>query len=89
MIIIFVAVLFFSLPKDHCSSKCGNCCPSIPICEQCFRVAEICDCRLPTMHSCLRDSCTPLTCNKWDCACTCQPPECDSCNCLCFEIRIK
>ncbi|KAM7387563.1 hypothetical protein PAMA_009943 [Pampus argenteus] len=30
-----------------------------------------------------------LKCVKWDCACTCQPPECDSCNCLCFEIRIK
>uniref|UniRef100_A0A8C5GH36 Metallothionein n=1 Tax=Gouania willdenowi TaxID=441366 RepID=A0A8C5GH36_GOUWI len=28
-------------------------------------------------------------CWRWDCACTCQPPECQSCNCLCFEIRIK
>uniref|UniRef100_A0A3P8VJI8 Uncharacterized protein n=1 Tax=Cynoglossus semilaevis TaxID=244447 RepID=A0A3P8VJI8_CYNSE len=32
---------------------------------------------------------TDLICGKWDCACTCQPPECESCNCLCFEIRIK
>uniref|UniRef100_A0A3B3ZUJ4 Uncharacterized protein n=1 Tax=Periophthalmus magnuspinnatus TaxID=409849 RepID=A0A3B3ZUJ4_9GOBI len=28
-------------------------------------------------------------CSNLDCACTCQPPECDTCNCLCFEIRIK
>uniref|UniRef100_A0A3B5KMY9 Uncharacterized protein n=1 Tax=Takifugu rubripes TaxID=31033 RepID=A0A3B5KMY9_TAKRU len=28
-------------------------------------------------------------CANWDCACTCQPPECDSCNCLCFEIRVR
>uniref|UniRef100_A0A667YRZ3 Uncharacterized protein n=1 Tax=Myripristis murdjan TaxID=586833 RepID=A0A667YRZ3_9TELE len=28
-------------------------------------------------------------CARWDCACTCQPPECDSFNCLCFEIKIR
>uniref|UniRef100_A0A3Q2Q1J1 Uncharacterized protein n=1 Tax=Fundulus heteroclitus TaxID=8078 RepID=A0A3Q2Q1J1_FUNHE len=31
----------------------------------------------------------PQTCINMDCACTCQPPDCQSCNCLCFEIRIK
>ncbi|XP_040919107.1 uncharacterized protein si:ch211-198p11.6 isoform X2 [Toxotes jaculatrix] len=74
---------------DRCSSECGDCCPNISICEQCFRLAEMCDCRLPTMRSCLTNSCPSPTCVKWDCACTCQPPECESCNCLCFEIRIK
>ncbi|XP_047199900.1 uncharacterized protein si:ch211-198p11.6 [Hippoglossus stenolepis] len=61
----------------------------IRFCLKCFRLAEMCNCRLPTMRSCLADSCPAPTCAKWDCACTCQPPECESCNCLCFEIRIK
>lgn len=115
----------FSVPKDRCCSDCGDCCPNISVSEQCFRLAETCDCRLPTVHSCWTKSCpspsvrilrtqssSTLTtnqtvttlahhrnrflflsdvfqCAKWDCACTCQPPECDSCNCLCFEIRIR
>uniref|UniRef100_A0A3Q1J782 Uncharacterized protein n=1 Tax=Anabas testudineus TaxID=64144 RepID=A0A3Q1J782_ANATE len=96
---IFVDV--FSPSQDRCSSECGDCCPNISVCEQCLRLAEICDCRLPTMRSCLSNSCPSSTVSKplnpllllskfsWDCACTCQPPNCESCNCLCFEIRIK
>ncbi|XP_059924033.1 uncharacterized protein si:ch211-198p11.6 [Gadus macrocephalus] len=51
---------------------------------------------------CLKDRCTgmwkgllsgplPLNveCANWDCTCTCQPPECESCNCLCFEIKLR
>ncbi|XP_010734732.1 uncharacterized protein si:ch211-198p11.6 [Larimichthys crocea] len=75
--------------KDRCCSDCGDCCPNISVSEQCFRLAETCDCRLPTVHSCWTKSCPSPSCAKWDCACTCQPPECDSCNCLCFEIRIR
>uniref|UniRef100_A0A1A8GDX0 Uncharacterized protein n=1 Tax=Nothobranchius korthausae TaxID=1143690 RepID=A0A1A8GDX0_9TELE len=75
--------------KDYCSFECANCCPDISISEQCFRVAEMCDCRLPNIHSFLPNSCSSPSCINMDCACTCQPPECDSCNCLCFEIRIK
>uniref|UniRef100_A0A3B4WTE6 Uncharacterized protein n=1 Tax=Seriola lalandi dorsalis TaxID=1841481 RepID=A0A3B4WTE6_SERLL len=84
-----VCVSVFCLPKDHCSSECGDCCPNISLCEQCFTMAEMCNCKLPTMRSCLNDTCPSPTCVRWDCACTCQPPECESCNCLCFEIRIK
>uniref|UniRef100_A0A672GSJ3 Uncharacterized protein n=1 Tax=Salarias fasciatus TaxID=181472 RepID=A0A672GSJ3_SALFA len=72
----------------------------VSVCEQCFRLAEMCDCSLPTVGSLLPASCPapsvserrPVSlrpCPRWDCACTCQPPECESCNCLCFEIRIK
>uniref|UniRef100_A0A665SYS8 Uncharacterized protein n=1 Tax=Echeneis naucrates TaxID=173247 RepID=A0A665SYS8_ECHNA len=39
--------------------------------------------------ACYRPIISYPQCEKWDCACTCQPPECESCNCLCFEIRIK
>uniref|UniRef100_A0A3B4ZJK7 Uncharacterized protein n=1 Tax=Stegastes partitus TaxID=144197 RepID=A0A3B4ZJK7_9TELE len=38
---------------------------------------------------CIRSYLKASSCDRWDCACTCQPPECESCNCLCFEIRIK
>ncbi|XP_059203210.1 uncharacterized protein LOC131982678 [Centropristis striata] len=75
--------------KDRCSSECSDCCPDISICEECFRFGEMCDCRLPTMRSCLAVPCSSPSCGGWDCACTCTPPECESCNCLCFEIRIN
>ncbi|XP_044037541.1 keratin-associated protein 4-5 isoform X2 [Siniperca chuatsi] len=88
MIVLGIGLWIRSCLKDRCC-ECGDCCPDISLCEQCFRLAEMCDCRLPTLRSCRADSCPSPSCVKWDCACTCQPPECDSCNCLCFEIRIK
>ncbi|XP_061159097.1 uncharacterized protein si:ch211-198p11.6 isoform X1 [Syngnathus typhle] len=106
--------------KERCPPLCGSCCPDFSVWDQCFRLAQSCDCRLPTLRSCLMDAGSPpsvrdgakhhtlqgcgfiltkvsedggwclcLQCSSWDCACTCQPPECESCNCLCFEIRIK
>ncbi|XP_078140513.1 uncharacterized protein LOC144539437 [Centroberyx gerrardi] len=75
--------------KDRCSLACGDCCPNISPCEQCFEWAELCDCRPPSLHSCLDQTCPSPSCARWDCACTCQPPECESCNCLCFEIKIR
>ncbi|XP_040927691.1 uncharacterized protein si:ch211-198p11.6 [Betta splendens] len=89
MIILGIGLLIRFCLKDRCSSECGDCCPDISVCEQCLRMAEICDCRLPTVRSCVSTLCPSSTCATWDCACTCQPPECESCNCLCFEIRIK
>lgn len=59
---IFVDV--FSPSQDRCSSECGDCCPNISVCEQCLRLAEICDCRLPTMRSCLSNSCPSSTVSK-------------------------
>ncbi|KAK9534510.1 hypothetical protein VZT92_006951 [Zoarces viviparus] len=75
--------------KDRCSADCGGCSPNLSLCDHCFTFAEMCDCRLPTVRSCWSVPCPSPSCVKWDCACTCQPPECESCNCLCFEIRIK
>ncbi|XP_061159102.1 uncharacterized protein si:ch211-198p11.6 isoform X2 [Syngnathus typhle] len=75
--------------KERCPPLCGSCCPDFSVWDQCFRLAQSCDCRLPTLRSCLMDAGSPPSCSSWDCACTCQPPECESCNCLCFEIRIK
>ncbi|KAI3359950.1 hypothetical protein L3Q82_013845, partial [Scortum barcoo] len=154
MVVLGIGLWIRYCLKDRCSSECADCCPNVSICEQCFRMAEVCDYSLPTVRQCLTDSCpSPSTkmkrkevrdfhlkevccentvkqqpqrgeagflsliqsvsdvehqccqyhdqlhfselccvfsqCVKWDCACTCQPPECESCNCLCFEIRIK
>ncbi|XP_077386817.1 uncharacterized protein LOC144024427 [Festucalex cinctus] len=75
--------------KERCQLACDSCCPTFSIWECCFRLAQSCDCRPPTPRLCLMDVCSLPSCSKWDCACTCQPPECESCNCLCFEIRIK
>ncbi|XP_055079809.1 keratin-associated protein 5-9 [Periophthalmus magnuspinnatus] len=75
--------------KDHCSVSCPDCCSGVSLCENCFKMAEACDCRPPSVRSCFAYTCPSPSCSNLDCACTCQPPECDTCNCLCFEIRIK
>uniref|UniRef100_A0A8I5T9E9 Uncharacterized protein n=1 Tax=Pongo abelii TaxID=9601 RepID=A0A8I5T9E9_PONAB len=31
----------------------------------------------------------PRCCPLCDCACTCQLPDCQSLNCLCFEIKLR
>ncbi|XP_038151148.1 keratin-associated protein 9-3 [Cyprinodon tularosa] len=74
--------------KDRCSPGCCSCCPDVSLCERCLHLAQLCDCRLPSLSAFL-PSCSAPACLSLDCACTCQPPDCDSCNCLCFEIRIK
>ncbi|XP_042249356.1 uncharacterized protein si:ch211-198p11.6 [Thunnus albacares] len=89
MIVLGIVLWIRSCLEGRCSSTCGDCCPDISLCEQCLRLAEICDFKPPNLRSYLSKNCPSPTCVKWDCACTCQPPECDSCNCLCFEIRIK
>ncbi|XP_034396127.1 keratin-associated protein 4-9 isoform X2 [Cyclopterus lumpus] len=89
MVVLGLGLWIRSCLKDRCSPQCAGCCPAVSLCENCFRFAEMCDCRLPTVRSCRAVSCPSPSCAKCDCACTCQPPECDTCNCLCFEIRIK
>lgn len=75
--------------KDYCSLECGQCCPDLPVCEQCIRLGEMCDCRLPAVGAFLPEPCSLPPCPRWDCACTCHAPECDTCNCFCFEITMK
>uniref|UniRef100_A0A8C6FLN8 Uncharacterized protein n=2 Tax=Artiodactyla TaxID=91561 RepID=A0A8C6FLN8_MOSMO len=31
----------------------------------------------------------PRCCPLCDCACACQLPDCQSLNCLCFEIKLR
>ncbi|XP_034566670.1 SCO-spondin [Notolabrus celidotus] len=89
MIVLGVGLWIRYCLKDRCSCDCGGCCPGISIYEQCFKLAEMCHCNMPTAKSCWKD-CPPCpSCTCWNCPCSCQPPECDSCHCLCFEIRIK
>ncbi|XP_036445857.1 uncharacterized protein si:ch211-198p11.6 [Colossoma macropomum] len=75
--------------KAQCDPQCTNCCPSVSPFEYCHMCAQSCDCRPPSLRSCLDYSCPSPNCVMWDCACTCQPPECDSINCFCFEIKFK
>lgn len=51
----------FCLPKDQCSPDCGDCCPDLSLSEQCFRLAEMCNCKLPTLRSCVSDMCPSPT----------------------------
>ncbi|KAL4658338.1 hypothetical protein GN956_G3055 [Arapaima gigas] len=80
----------------RCSPQCGSCwVTDTAMCERCLLCAEACDCHLPSLRSCLDHTCPPPSCPSppqcamWDCACTCQPPECNSINCLCFEIKFR
>ncbi|XP_076851798.1 uncharacterized protein LOC143503690 [Brachyhypopomus gauderio] len=75
--------------RPQCSSQCADCCPGVSAFERCYVCAQSCDCRPPNLHACLDHSCPSPSCVVWDCACTCQPPECDSVNCICFEIKFR
>ncbi|KAK3553187.1 hypothetical protein QTP86_031764, partial [Hemibagrus guttatus] len=75
--------------KTQCNPQCTNCCPSVSPFEYCHMCAQSCDCRPPSLHTCLDHSCPSPNCAMWDCTCTPQPPQCDSINCLCCEIKFK
>lgn len=47
--------------QDHCSVHCPTCCPDVSVCDRCFRLAEMCDCRLPSVHSLLPNVCSSLS----------------------------
>ncbi|XP_041094689.1 keratin-associated protein 5-4 [Polyodon spathula] len=76
--------------------QCEKCAPCGG-CEYCLACAESCDCRVPSLRGCLDSACPRSTdclqvstcCPLCDCACTWQPPECESVNCLCFEIKMR
>ncbi|XP_029692263.1 uncharacterized protein si:ch211-198p11.6 [Takifugu rubripes] len=90
LVVLGIGFWLRSCLKERCSSWCDDCCPDMsPASEQCCRLVEMCDCKMPSMNSYWTTDCPINPCANWDCACTCQPPECDSCNCLCFEIRVR
>ncbi|XP_041634016.1 uncharacterized protein si:ch211-198p11.6 [Cheilinus undulatus] len=90
MIVVAIGFWIRYCLKDRCSCNCFGCCENISICDQCHKVAETCDCSMPDMKACW-DRCPSCpSCDCWGslCSCTCTSPDCDTCHCLCFEIRI-
>ncbi|XP_040115532.1 uncharaterized LOC112694756 homolog isoform X1 [Oryx dammah] len=82
-----------------CSSPCRKQGASRPqdCCQTC---AEACDFPLPSPARYLDACCPqpaeadwaprcPRCCPLCDCACACQLPDCQSLNCLCFEIKLR
>ncbi|XP_014354153.1 uncharacterized protein SI:CH211-198P11.6 [Latimeria chalumnae] len=69
--------------------------------KYCLACAESCDCKIPSLNHCLdnycprsRDcdvgNCLSCSCCPYcDCACAFQPPDCESINCICFEIKMR
>nr|XP_032641564.1 uncharaterized LOC112694756 homolog isoform X1 [Chelonoidis abingdonii] len=67
----------------------------------CLACAKACDCATPSLTHCL-DTCCPRRqgwelstcppflrcCPLCDCACAYQPPDCQSINCICFEVKL-
>ncbi|XP_036775388.2 sperm mitochondrial-associated cysteine-rich protein isoform X1 [Manis pentadactyla] len=82
-----------------CSSLCRKQGASRPQ-DCCWTCVEACDFPLPSPANCL-DACCPqpteagwappchCCCPLCDCACACQLPDCQSLNCLCFEIKLR
>ncbi|KAJ8347346.1 hypothetical protein SKAU_G00287470 [Synaphobranchus kaupii] len=89
LLMLLVALWCRHCLKAQCSPDCCDCCANISPCEYCLACAESCDCRPPSLRSCLNQTCPSPSCTMWDCACTCQPPDCESVNCLCFEIKFR
>ncbi|XP_042638160.1 uncharaterized LOC112694756 homolog [Orycteropus afer afer] len=82
-----------------CSSPCRKSGASGPQ-DCCWTCAEACDFPLPSPALCLDACCPPPSEAGWvprcphccplcDCACACQIPDCQSLNCLCFEIKLR
>ncbi|XP_053750365.1 keratin-associated protein 10-2 isoform X1 [Panthera pardus] len=82
-----------------CSSPCRKQGASRPQ-DCCWTCAEACDFPLPSPARCLDACCPqpteagwasrcPRCCPLCDCACACQLPDCQSLNCLCFEIKLR
>ncbi|XP_059888019.1 uncharacterized protein [Globicephala melas] len=82
-----------------CSSPCRKQGASKPQ-DCCWTCAEACDFPLPSPAHYLDACCPqpaesdwaprcPRCCPLCDCACACQLPDCQSLNCLCFEIKLR
>ncbi|XP_059548351.1 keratin-associated protein 10-10 isoform X5 [Myotis daubentonii] len=82
-----------------CSSPCRKQGASRPQ-DCCWTCAEACDFPLPSPAHYLDACCPqpteagwaprcPRCCPLCDCACACQLPDCQSLNCLCFEIKLR
>ncbi|XP_061906402.1 uncharacterized protein si:ch211-198p11.6 isoform X1 [Entelurus aequoreus] len=57
MLVLALALWIRFCLKERYSLACDCGCPSWSVWEHCFNVAQSCDCRLPSLRSCLRDMC--------------------------------
>ncbi|KAM5227365.1 uncharacterized protein ACOB6Z_016371 [Ctenodactylus gundi] len=84
---------------QDCSSPCRKQGASGPQ-DCCWNCAEACDFPLSSPARYLDACCPqpseadwaprcPRCCPLCDCACACQLPDCQSLNCLCFEIKLR
>ncbi|XP_059586386.1 keratin-associated protein 5-5 isoform X1 [Alligator mississippiensis] len=84
------------LARGGCAERCG--------CEGAGLGAPpaCCAAPLPSPFACLDACCPrphgwelgpcpplPRCCPLCDCACACQPPDCQSVNCICFEVKLR
>ncbi|XP_072454985.1 uncharacterized protein [Notamacropus eugenii] len=92
----------YSVEQGRCTDCRGSCRKAdapgpFECCQGC---AEACDFPLPSPARCLDACCPqpleagwtpqcPRCCPLCDCACACQLPDCQSLNCLCFEIKLR
>ncbi|XP_028400401.1 uncharacterized protein LOC114523619 [Dendronephthya gigantea] len=74
----------FNVPTKRSCLDC--CCPTKERCDEMF-----CCCMNQLPGGTLCDDCAGPECQCGDCncACNCQLPECNSINCICFEIQLK
>lgn len=91
------------LLAQGCCTDCSSPCRKQGASETqdcCWSCAEACDFPLPSPTHCLDACCPHLSEAGWaprcpgccplcDCACACQLPDCQSLNCLCFEIKLR
>ncbi|XP_062919498.1 uncharacterized protein si:ch211-198p11.6 [Mobula hypostoma] len=99
LVVMAVIVRQWLLAQGVCGeSNCGGLGEDSP-CGQCLlTLAQSCDCRLPTLTKCM-DHCCPRSldcgrgncpcCPLCDCACAFQLPDCETTNCICFEIKLR
>uniref|UniRef100_A0ABJ3HKH5 Predicted gene, 57854 n=1 Tax=Mus musculus TaxID=10090 RepID=A0ABJ3HKH5_MOUSE len=91
------------MDAQGCCTDCSSPCRKQGASETqdcCWSCAEACDFPLPSPTHCLDACCPHLSEAGWaprcpgccplcDCACACQLPDCQSLNCLCFEIKLR
>ncbi|CAI5676487.1 unnamed protein product [Oreochromis niloticus] len=61
MILLGIGLWIRYCLKDYCSLECSECCAGLSVCEQCIRLGEMCDCRLPAVGPFLAESCSPAS----------------------------
>ncbi|XP_027260443.1 uncharaterized LOC112694756 homolog isoform X2 [Cricetulus griseus] len=91
------------MDAQGCCTDCSSPCRKQTTSETqdcCWSCAEACDFPLPSPAHYLDACCPhpseagwdprcPRCCPLCDCACACQLPDCQSLNCLCFEIKLR